>query len=97
MSSFISHFGLSNGRLLIVIVSATLLSTVSLTQTDACQQGKQFFYQHRWQEAAEAFQNCELASPGKSDALLYRAKSLVKLADFSSAAASLDFLYQYSS
>jgi tetratricopeptide (TPR) repeat protein len=73
-----------------VLIIGVLLSTVSVAQTESCQQGSQLFYQHHWQEAAEAFQNCELGSPGKTDALLYRAKSLINLSDFSGAAASLD-------
>jgi tetratricopeptide (TPR) repeat protein len=90
MNSFIANVGWLGGRLLILIATVTLLLTIGLAQTEACQQGNQFFYQHRWPEAAEAFQNCELASPGKTDALLYRAKSLVNISDFSGAAASLD-------
>jgi tetratricopeptide (TPR) repeat protein len=90
MNSFISHCGSRGGRGLIVVAAILLLVTLGSAQTEGCQQGNQFFYQHRWQEAAEAFQNCELASPGKTDALLYRAKSQVNLADFSGAAASLD-------
>jgi tetratricopeptide (TPR) repeat protein len=89
MSSFISHLWLQRGKSLIVAAMLLLLVTMG-AQTDACQQGNQLFYQHRWQEAADAFQNCELASPGKTDALLYRAKSLVNLFDFSGASASLD-------
>ena len=90
MRSFISHFELLSRRSVIVGATVWLLVTVGLAQTDACQRGNQFFYQHRWGDAAQAFQNCELASPGKTDALLYRAKSLVNLSDFSAAAASLD-------
>jgi thioredoxin-like negative regulator of GroEL len=89
MSSFISHLWLQRGKSLIVAAMLLLLVTMG-AQTDACQQGNQLFYQHRWQEAADAFQNCELASPGKTDALLYRAKSLVNLFDVSGASASLD-------
>jgi Flp pilus assembly protein TadD len=67
-----------------------LLITISSAQTEICQQAKQFFYQRRWQQAAEAFQKCEIASPGKTDALLYRGKALVNIADFSAAASSLE-------
>jgi tetratricopeptide (TPR) repeat protein len=81
---------MGSGRSLVVAATVSLLNTIGSAQTGGCQQGTQFFYQHRWQEASEAFQDCELASPGKTDAMLYRAKSLVNLADFSSAAASLD-------
>jgi tetratricopeptide (TPR) repeat protein len=90
MNSFIPQFGLRSGRPIIVLGTVSLLVAVGLAQTDACQQGSQFFYQHRWQDAELAFQNCELASPGKTDALLYRAKSLVNLSNFAGAAASLD-------
>lgn len=77
------------GRLLLILVTVLLLITTSPAQAVGCQQGMQLFYQHRWQDAAESFQNCELAHPGKTDALLYRAKSLVNLSDFAGAAASL--------
>jgi tetratricopeptide (TPR) repeat protein len=84
------HFASFAGKSLIVAATVSLLVTVGFTQMESCQQGSQLFYQHRWQEAADAFQNCELASPGKTDALLYRAKSLVNLSDFTGATAALD-------
>jgi tetratricopeptide (TPR) repeat protein len=90
MSSSVSHRGLFGGKFFIVGATVTLLTTVGFAQIEGCQQGSQFFYQHHWREAADAFQNCELGSPGKTDALLYRAKSLINVSDFSGAAASLD-------
>jgi tetratricopeptide (TPR) repeat protein len=90
MTSFGPHFGRACGRLLSGTATLSLLVTMSFAQTDACQQGRQLFYQHHWADAAEAFQNCEKAFPGKTEALLYRAKSLINLSDFSGASASLD-------
>jgi tetratricopeptide (TPR) repeat protein len=90
MSSSVPHFGRVGGSLLTIPTTVSLLVTMCFAQSDVCQQGSQSFYQHHWQDAAEAFQNCELASPGKTDALLYRAKSLVNLSDFASAGASLE-------
>jgi tetratricopeptide (TPR) repeat protein len=85
-----SHAALHCGRLLLVVATVFLLIAPSPAQTQDCQRANQFFYQHLWQQAAEAFQNCEIASPGKTDALLYRGKALVNLSDFSGAAASLE-------
>ena len=90
MRSGCPHFAPFAGKLISVAATVSLLVTAGFTQIDTCQQGSQLFYQHRWQEAAETFQNCELKSPGKTDALLYRAKSLVNLADFPGAGAALD-------
>src|SRR6185312_2843533 len=83
------HFASLAVRCFVFAATLSLLATFGFTQEN-CQQGSQLFYQHRWQDAADAFQNCELGSPGKTDALLYRAKSLVNLSDFTGAAASLD-------
>lgn len=90
MNSFASHCRCLGENFLVLVATATLLITAGFAQIEECQPGSQLFYQHHWQEAAEAFQNCELGSPGKTDALLYRAKSLINLSDFTGAAAALD-------
>ena len=90
MSSSVSHYGQRAEKVFIVVATIALLVTACFAQIEGCQQGDQLFHQHHWQEAAAAFQKCELESPGKTDALLYRAKSLVNLSDFPGAAASLD-------
>jgi hypothetical protein len=51
--------------------------TVGFAQIEACQSQSQLLYQHHWQEAAATFQDCELGSPGNTDARLYCAKSLI--------------------
>ncbi|HET6180447.1 MAG TPA: tetratricopeptide repeat protein [Candidatus Sulfotelmatobacter sp.] len=47
------------------------------------------FHERQWSEAAAAFEQCEVANPGKTDALLYRGKSLVNLRKFAEAATDL--------
>src|ERR1700730_5415739 len=90
MSSVSSNAALCRGRFLRLLGTVLTLITASSAQTEICQQANQFFYQHLWQQAAEAFQKCEIASPGKTDALLYRGKALVNIADFSAATSSLE-------
>jgi tetratricopeptide (TPR) repeat protein len=57
--------------------------------TDSCPQAAKLFGDRQWANAAQAFADCEKRSPGQTDALLYRGKALVNLADFPGAAASL--------
>jgi Flp pilus assembly protein TadD len=90
MSSLNLNAALCRGRFLRLLGTVLTLITASSAQTEICQLANQFFYQHLWQQAAEAFQKCEIASPGKTDALLYRGKALVNIADFSAAASSLE-------
>lgn len=59
-------------------------------QSDICAQGMQMFHNKRWSEAAAALDRCEQQSPGKTDALLYRGKSLVNLKKFIEAAQVLE-------
>ena len=70
--------------------SSLLLASASFAQTNVCQRANQFFGDHRWSEAAEAFKDCEGASSGATDALLFRGKALVNLGDFAAAASSLE-------
>lgn len=66
----------------------TLLSMRMSGQT-ACSPGLEMFHARRWSEAAAAFDRCELQDPGKTDALLYKGKSLVNLQKLSEAAGAL--------
>lgn len=73
------------------IAALLLLSVLSTAaQTEICGQAAESFREHRWAEAADQFQKCETESPGKTDALLYRGKSLVNTATFDEAATSLE-------
>ena len=46
----------------------------------------QMFQQHRWAEASDSFAECDRTDPGKTDAQLYRGKSLVNLHKYQDAA-----------
>src|SRR5215472_218452 len=59
-------------------------------QTPSCATGVEMFHQKRWSEAAAAFELCERQEPGKTDALLYRGKSLVNLRQFGEATTALE-------
>src|SRR5882672_6273578 len=79
----------------LVISSICLAVALRSSQASYCQamttpDALVLFQQHRWAEAAGAFESVEKAQPGKTDALLYRAKSLVNLSQFSEAAVSLE-------
>jgi tetratricopeptide (TPR) repeat protein len=71
------------------------LSTLLLFQLVLSAQSTSFanameLFQHRhWDEAAEAFAECESSNPGKTDALLYRGKSLINLGQFDGAGGAL--------
>lgn len=75
-----------NPRLALAIV---LLAAGASGQTSICDQATNLFREHRWAEAAESFAACEKASPGQTDALLYRGKALVNQREFTEAADSL--------
>jgi tetratricopeptide (TPR) repeat protein len=68
----------------------SLFGRISLAQPDICANAGKFFHQHSWAEAAEAFQQCETASPGRTDALLYRGKALIDLGDYAAASSSIE-------
>ena len=70
---------------LALLILAVFLSRMS-GQTESCAQGMQMFKERRWSEAAADFEQCERADPGKTDALLFRGKSLVNLREFDDAA-----------
>jgi tetratricopeptide (TPR) repeat protein len=74
----------------VAVLLAPLLFGQRLGQTPgqapSFDQAMQLFQQHRWAEAAAAFQKCD---PAATPALLYRGKALVNLAQFEEAAAAL--------
>lgn len=74
----------------LAVVAIVLLATLCSAQSNSCPQAPDLFQQRNWAQAAAAFQQCETASPGTTDALLYRAKALVNLNDYPAAATSLD-------
>src|SRR5258708_5140490 len=76
----------SNSRLALAII---LLAVGASGQSGICDQAASLFHEHHWAEAAESFAACEKASPGQTDALLYRGKSLINQREFPAAAASL--------
>jgi tetratricopeptide (TPR) repeat protein len=59
------------------------------SQDRNCAAAMQMFRARRWSEAAAGFEECEKRDPGKTDALLYRGKSLVNLHEFDEAATTL--------
>jgi tetratricopeptide (TPR) repeat protein len=73
----------------VVLLAAVTLPIAMLGQTGSCPAGMEMFRQHRWFEAEAAFAACEDHDPGKTDALLYRGKSLVNLRRYDDAAVSL--------
>ena len=60
-----------------------------VTAQSTCDFALSAFQQHQWTQAAAAYSDCEKNSPGKTDALLFRAKALVNLADYEGAAENL--------
>ena len=75
---------------IVVVVPAVLAFTLEVwAQSAAFTQAMQLFQQHHWAEAAAAFAECEKNEPGKTEALLYRGKSLVNLGRWQDAAVAL--------
>jgi tetratricopeptide (TPR) repeat protein len=74
----------------IIISCAVVVFALELpAQSVSFTQAMQLFRQHQWAEAAAAFAECESTDPGKTDALLYRGKSLINLGQFDNAAIAL--------
>jgi tetratricopeptide (TPR) repeat protein len=74
-----------------VLLLVAVASPVAISgQTDSCTAAMQRFREHRWSEAEHGFEECEQRDPGKTDALLYRGKSLVNMRRFDDAAAALE-------
>ncbi len=66
-----------------------LYAGILFAESAVCDQASTLFQQHQWAQAADAFAECEKASPGQTDALLYRSKALVNQRQFALAADSL--------
>jgi len=69
---------------------AVILPVGLSAQTESCASAESFFRQHQWAEAADAYSDCEASTPGRTDALLYRAKALVNEDQFAAAVEALD-------
>jgi tetratricopeptide (TPR) repeat protein len=69
---------------------AIVLTTALFAQAPALEQAMKLFQQHQWASAAAAFAECEKNEPGKTNALLYRGKSLVNLGQFDEAAVAFE-------
>jgi tetratricopeptide (TPR) repeat protein len=89
----VSKFRVGKILALKVIAFPVLAATVFLlevsAQTGSCSDALQMFRQHRWSDAAAAFDECEQRNPGTTDALLYRGKALINLHNFDDAAGAL--------
>jgi Flp pilus assembly protein TadD len=68
-----------------VVVFALALSS----QSTSFAQAMELFRQRQWASAAASFAECEKDDPGKTEALLYRGKSLINLGQFGDAAVAL--------
>jgi len=72
------------------VLAAVLTLAPQLTgQSRRCADAIGMFHEKRWSEASAAFDRCEKADPGKTDALLYQAKALVNLRQYHDAAVIL--------
>jgi tetratricopeptide (TPR) repeat protein len=73
------------------IAAAILLATLvtAASAQDTCAAAMEKFRQKEWSDAAAAFAECEQRNPEKTDALLFRGKSLVNLKKYDDAAAAL--------
>jgi tetratricopeptide (TPR) repeat protein len=69
----------------VILLIAIALPVRISGQSGSCPTAVQMFRQRLWSDAAAAFEECEKQSPGKTDALLYRGKSLVNLQKFDDA------------
>jgi tetratricopeptide (TPR) repeat protein len=75
----------------IIIVSVLAALTLKAAAQSTCLvHGQELFRQREWAEASAAFAECEKVEPGKTDALLYRGKSLINLGQFEDAATALN-------
>jgi tetratricopeptide (TPR) repeat protein len=71
------------------ILFAAAAFPVGLSGQTACSAAMDLFHQKLWSGAASGFAECEDHDPGKTDALLYRGKSLVNLRQFDEAMVAL--------
>ncbi|MBZ5679881.1 MAG: tetratricopeptide repeat protein [Acidobacteriia bacterium] len=70
---------------LICIALLAAMAPLARTQSPSFVAAMKLFQQQRWEEAASAFQAIETSSPGETDALLYKGKSLINLGRFADA------------
>src|ERR1019366_5106563 len=67
----------------IIIFSAVAGFALELSaQSTSLKEAMELFRQRQWADAAKAFAECEKSDPGRTDALLYRGKSLLNLGQF---------------
>src|ERR1039458_622577 len=75
----------------IIIFSAVAGFALELSaQSTSLKEAMELFRQRQWADAAKAFAECEKSDPGRTDALLYRGKSLLNLGQFDGAASALE-------
>jgi tetratricopeptide (TPR) repeat protein len=77
-------------RAVLLSLAVLALSVTALAQNAAWQQAQTLVNQQRWTEASAAFAAIEQNSPGKTDALLYRARALVQLDQLKDAEPALE-------
>jgi len=73
----------------IILSSLSAVAVQAAAQSTCFTQAQEIFRQRQWADAATAFAECEKSEPGKTDALLYRGKSLINLGHFEDAATAL--------
>jgi tetratricopeptide (TPR) repeat protein len=79
-------------NLVIIVLVGMMVGTIPVktsAQARLCSDAMQMFRQRHWSDAAAAFDRCEQQNPGKTDALLYRGKSLINLHKLDDAAEAL--------
>lgn len=78
------------GRACVIVLLLLAVSPSQIFgQVGTCAIAMQMFRERRWSDAVAGFEECEKHDPGKTDALLYRGKSLVNLHEFDQAATAL--------
>lgn len=70
-------------------IAVAMFAPAVSAQSKTLAQAMELFRQHQWADAAASFAECETNAPGKTDALLYRGKSLINLGQFDDAAVAL--------
>src|SRR5664279_5638207 len=76
-----------------VVVFTVLLAALALSafsQGPSWKSAMALFDQQHWAESASAFATIEQQSPGKTDALLYRARSLTELGQMNEAEPAIE-------
>lgn len=77
-------------RTVLLPLTVLALSFTVFAQNAAWKQAQTLFNQQKWIEASAAFAAIEQSSPGKTDALLFRARALVQLEQFKDAETALE-------